>query len=154
MKIKVDRTNTEEGELIFTIKISDPRFTVLKPEEEHILSSLDQCQKRIEIVDMNENLKDSVVNLLHKAKTKTFDRVLNQVQCSIQEDLEQKIKAIRQEIYNWMHDHQNNPLKVLMHDLDPQITKYYFDNDITAESNPVPQESEHDDEDEEGWEED
>lgn len=154
MKIEVNRINTNEGDLVFNIKISKPTYVNLKLEENQILSMVNDCQKRVEVIDSDDNLKDSVVNILQIAKTKTFERVLNQIKSSINEDLESKMKPIKQEIYNWLYDHQNNPLKNWMLDLDPQRTKYYFDNDITSESNYIPQESEHEEEDDDGWEED
>jgi hypothetical protein len=154
MKVKLERSNTDDGNLVFTLTVSDPKYALLKQEENQIMGIVDQCQKNVDIIDSNEPLRDSVVNILQKAKSKAFERVLNQIKSSIDEDLDAKIKPIRQEIYNWMYDHESNPMKKWMQDLDPQRTKYYFDNDITAESNHVPQESEHEEDDEEGWEED
>lgn len=154
MKIKVDRTNTDEGNLIFTITVSEPTYTSLKEEENHIISVLDQCQKKIEVINSSEYVKDSVLNFLQKAKSRPFERVLGSIKHSAYEQLSTKVDMIHQEIYNWVYDHKNNPHKDFMHEFDGQRTKYYFDNDVTAESNPIPQSSEHDDEDEEGWEED
>jgi len=155
MKIKVDRTNTDEGNLVFTITISEPTYAKLKEDESHIIDIVDHCQKKIEDIASNEYVKDSVVNLLQKAKSKAFERVLTNIRHSIDEDLSPNLEAINQEIYNWIYDHKSNPHKLWMQEFDPQRTKYYFDNDVTAESNYVPQESEHEDEDDEdGWEED
>jgi len=38
-----------------------------------------------------------------------------------------------QEIYNWIFDQQNEPLKRWMLEFDPQRTTFYFDNDKKLE---------------------
>jgi hypothetical protein len=155
MKVKVDRKNTDEGNLVFTITVSEPTYEKLSAEEDSIMTIVDQCQKKVDIIDSEDKLKYSVASLLNSAKMKAFDRVYNQIKSNIVTSVQDKFTPISQEIYNWVYDHQSNPHKQWMQELDPQRTKYYFDNDITAESNYIPQESEHEDEDAEaGWEED
>ncbi len=156
MRIKVDRTNNDSGNLVFTITISEPHNAPFTDIDKEIVDALDACRENLNKISSSENkLKEHVINLMNKAEATAFSRVLNSLQDAIKNQFKPKYEHICQEIYNWIYDNQKEPLKSWMLEFDPQRTKYYFDNDITAESNCIPQESEHEvEDDEDGWEED
>ncbi len=130
MKIKVDRTNTSEGDLVFTITVSDPHQGCFGEEEKKMMNLLDFCKDSLESITSSENkTKEDIISLIHASKEKTFVRILNNLKFSIENDFRIKYKPICQEIYNWIYDHQTDSLKKWMQEFDPQRTTYYFDND-------------------------
>jgi len=149
MNIKVDRTNTPEGNLVFTITVTDPHHSCFGEIEKNIMNLLDICKDDVYRTTSNENkTKQDVIALIHSAKEKTFLRVLDSLKFSIENELRPKFEPMCQEIYNWIYDQQTDVLKRWMSEFDLQRTKYYFDNDITPNKNYSPQESEHDEENE------
>ncbi len=147
MDIQVDREIKEDG-LIFTIKVTNPHQGCFKDAEKQMMQILDLCKYEVSQVTLEENkLKDDVVGLIHAAKEKMFNRILRDLKFSIENDLRPKFQPICQEIYNWLHDQQSGDLKSWMIEFDPQRTKYYFDNDVTAQkfNSMFKQASEHDD---------
>src|SRR5690606_24171737 len=150
MDIKVDRTNTPEGNLVFTITVSEPHHSCFGEIEKNIMNLLDICKDDIYRTTSDENkTKQDVIGLIHAAKEKTFLRVLRNLKFAIENEFRPKFKPICQEIYNWIYDQQTDVLKKWMSEFDPQRTKYYFDNDITPNKFAQMQESEHDDDDDE-----
>ena len=149
MKIKVDRVNTPEGNLVFTITVNEPHHACFGEIEKNMMDILDNCKNDISLSTPDDNkIKEHVISLIHAAKEKTFMRALDSLKFAIENEFRPKFKPICQEIYNWIYDNQTDALKKWMCEFDPQRTKYYFDNDITAEKIHVPQASEHEDEDE------
>ncbi len=148
MDIKVDRTNTPEGDLVFTITVSNPHHTCFGGIEKSIMDILDFSKKGIQDLSPEDNkTRNDVVGLIHAAKEKAFVRVLDNLKFSIENEFRPKFKPICQEIYNWIYDHQEDVVKGWLSDFDPQRTKYYFDNDVNASKMDMSQESEHDEED-------
>lgn len=148
LDIKVNRTHTPEGNLIFTITVSDPHHSCFGKSEKNIMDILDACKNDVNHIDLKENeTKDDVIRLIHQAKEDTFVRVLNNLKFAIENELRPKFRSICQEIYNWIYDNQTDDLKKWMFEFDPQRTKYYFDNDITPTKFNQMQESEHEDDD-------
>lgn len=135
MKITVDRTNSPEGNLVFTITVSEPHNALFGDIEKNICSLLDSCKNSIEKDYPEENkLKEDIISSIHGAKEKAFMRVINNLKFVIKNELEVKFVPICQEVYNWIYDAQDKPLKSWLHEFDPQRSKYYFDNDTTIES--------------------
>jgi len=133
MKIQVDRTNTPEGNLIFTITVCEPHHSCFGEIEKNIMNILDSSLEQIENIyrttsDENKTKQD-LIAIIHVAKEKTFMRVLNNLKFAIENEFRPKFKPICQEIYNWIYDNQTDVLKKWMSEFDPQRTKYYFDND-------------------------
>jgi len=148
MKIKVDRTNTSEGDLVFKITVSEPNHVCFSYAEKQIMNLLDNCKEHMNNLSLEENkTKDEAVSFINIAKEKTFLRILDNLKFAIENEFRTKFKPICQEIYNWIYDHQTDSLKNFMLEFDPQRTKYYFDNDITMHKYPSDQQSEHIDED-------
>ena len=130
MKITVDRTVNPEGNLTFTITVMEPHHACFDLVEKNIMGVLDFCKQGVENLSPEDNkLRQDVVSLIHLAKEKTFNRVLDSLKFAIKEQLEPKFNPICQEIYNWIYDAQNKPLKEWLYEFDPQRTTYYFDND-------------------------
>ena len=145
MDITVDRTNGSEGNLVFTITVSKPHHSCFDVVEKNIMGVLDFCKSGIENLSPEDNrLRQDVIALIHLAKEKTFERVLNNLKFSIRNDLQPKFDPICQEIYNWIYDSQESCLKEWMSEFNPQRTQYYFDNDIRMKSQFDKQESEND----------
>lgn len=135
MKIIVERTNTPEGDLVFTIKVSNPHDAPFKTEELETLKSLESCYKSLKDISVEESkFKTDVENSIYDIKEKAFLRVIRSLKFSIDNQLRFKFNPICQEIYNWIYDYQNDSLKAWMLEFDPQRTKYYFDNDTTIEN--------------------
>lgn len=133
MKIQVDRTNTPEGDLVFTITVKEPHHACFDEVEKNLMDVLDFCKKGIENLSPEDNkLRKDVVSLIHLAKEKTFNRVLNSLKFAIKEQLEPKFQPICQEIFNWIHDQQKDVLRNWMNEFNPERTKYYFDNDAKS----------------------
>jgi hypothetical protein len=155
MKIQVDRTNTPEGNLIFTITVSEPHHSSFGEIEKNIMGVLDFCKEGVQNLSPEDNkVRNDVIGLIHNAKEKTFMRVLDNLKFAIENEFRPKFKPICQEIYNWIYDNQTDVLKKWMSEFDPQRTKYYFDNDITPNKFQQMQESEHDEDDDEDDEDD
>ncbi len=150
MKINVEREHTKEGNLVFTVTVSEPHLSWFDEDEKKMMLLLDNCKNHVCQVDIHGNkTRNEILSLIHTAKEKTFSRVLENLKFSIENEFRPKFKPICQEIYNWIYDKQTDMLKKWMMEFDPQRTKYYFDNDNTPNKFPIPQESEHDEEDEE-----
>jgi len=145
MKITVDRTNTPEGNLVFTVTVTEPHFSFFGEEEKQVMDRLDVCKNEIlTYVSHASETKDLVLDAMHAVKAETFIKVLKELKFSIKNELTPMFKPICQEIYNWMYDYQTGALKTWMCEFDPQRTKYYFNNDINAHTQPDKQQSEHD----------
>jgi hypothetical protein len=130
MDIKVDRVNTPEGNLVFTITVSNPHHSCFGENEKNIMNYLDTCKENVSKSTSVENkLAQDVIGLIHASKEKTFTRVLSNLKFAIENEFRPKFQPICQEIYNWIYDHQTVMLKSWMSEFDPQRTKYYFDND-------------------------
>lgn len=130
MKITVDRTETLEGNLVFKITVSEPHHACFDEVEKNIMGVLDFCKTGVENLSPEDNrLRQDVVALIHLAKEKTFNKVLNSLKFAIKEQLQPKFDPICQEIFNWIHDQQRDVLKNWMNEFNPERTKYYFDND-------------------------
>ncbi len=141
MDIKVDRVNTSEGNLVFTITVSNPHHSCFGETEKNLMNVLDICKQGISAYSSEENkLAQDVIGLIHTAKEKTFSRVLTNLKFAIENEFRPKFQPICQEIYNWIYDHQSSTLKSWMSEFDPQRTKYYFDNDgkNQTRSNDIP----------------
>ncbi len=150
MKIKVDRKSTPEGDLVFTVTVSEPHHACFDDVERNVMDILEFTKKGVEDLTPEDNkLRQDVVGLIHAAKEKAFTRVMNSLKFAIENDLRPKFKPICQEIYNWIYDNQKDVLKGWLSEFDPQRTKYYFDNDRAPGAMEMPQESEHDDDDDE-----
>ena len=150
MKINVDRTNNCEGDLVFTITVSQPHSSCFGEFEKKVMDILNICKEDIDRVSILDNkVKNEVIDLIHVTKEKTFIRILENLKFTIENEFRPKFKPICQEIYNWIYDYQTDDLKKWMNEFDPQRTKYYFDNDTYAEKIKIPQQSEHYDEDNE-----
>lgn len=133
MKINVDRIHTPEGNLVFTITVSEPHHSCFGEVEKNIMNLLDICKENVYRTTSEENkTKLDVVGLIHLAKEKTFIRVLDNLKFAIENEFRPKFKPICQEIYNWIYDNQTDVLKKWMSEFDPQRTKYYFDNDAKS----------------------
>jgi len=130
MKITVDRTINPEGDLVFTMTVKEPHNAPFGPIEKNIMDVLDFCKTGVENISPEDNkLKNDVVGLIHHAKEKAFCRVIENLKFAIKNSLELKFNPICQEIYNWIYDAQEKPLKDWLHEFDPQRTTFYFDND-------------------------
>lgn len=144
MDINVARTDTPEGDLVFTITVSNPHHACFTGEDKKIMELLDFCKNQISTVILQPNkTKEEVVGLIHLAKKKTFMKVLENLKFEIENEFRPKFKPICQEIYNWIKDHQTDELKEWMYEFDPQKTTYYFCNDQKMANFDSPQESEH-----------
>ena len=150
MKIEIDRIHTPEGNLVFTITVKEPHDTWFGETENNIMKALDVCKEEVKNISPEYNkVGNEVIDLIFEAKEKTFLRILNGLKFSIENEFRPFFKPICQEIYNWIYDHQKDVVKSWMSDYDPQRTKYYFHNDLTNETNVVPQASEHENEEDE-----
>ena len=135
MKITVDRHVSPEGNLVFTITATQPHEVPFSADDKKIMDCISVCRQEIQDSDMEYGLiKEDLLNSLHGAKDCMFQSVIKNIKQAIKWELQPKIKAICQEIYNWMYDNQTDMLKAWLQDFDPQRTKYYFDNDKTIES--------------------
>lgn len=144
MDITVDRSITPEGDLIFSIQVKNPSLVNFGIHERHIMSILNAANSSINDVPSTEpKLKEDIRSLVHMAKHKQFERVIEKLKFSIKNSLEAKFNPMCQEIYNWMYDAQDTPLKEWMSEFDPQRTQFYFDNDLRAKRALDRQESEH-----------
>ncbi len=130
MKITVDRIVDTEGELVFTIKVSEPHLSTLTAEELAALIGIDIYTKTIETtVNPTGVLYQDIVSANHQVKEKVFKRILDNLRFAIENQLQPKFQPICQEIYNWIYDKQEGFLKTWMLEFDPQRTTYFFDND-------------------------
>lgn len=130
MKITVDRNNTDQGNLIFTISVTDPHHSCFGEIENQMMYILDTCKEQVYRTTSEENkTKNDIMALIHAAKEKTFMRVLDNLKFSIENEFRPMFKPICQEIYNWIQDQQTEVLKKWIMEFDPQRTKYYFSND-------------------------
>lgn len=146
MNIKVGRDNSLDGDLIFTIQVSDPHKIEFTDDEKKIISILEKCISTLEneMSSSAEKVKLEILSSLHGIKNQIFCRIIDNLKFNIENDFRPKFKPICQEIYNWLYDHQTGIIKNWMLEFDPQRTKYYFDNDVNTHTCPGTQESEHD----------
>jgi hypothetical protein len=134
MDISVDRKVSEEGHLVFTITAKNPHKAPFGDLELNVLEYLDKCRENFtENDEINNKLIQDVMGLLHAAKEKAFLRLRRNLTFAIDNQLNAKIEPMRQEIYNWIYDMQEKPVKTWMQEFDPQRTKFYFDNDKNNE---------------------
>ncbi len=125
MKIQVDREVTLEGDLKFTVTVKDPHSLVKSTE---ILNFIDYSTRFVE--DLHPTfLKLDTLKFYHDFKEKIFLRMIESLKFSIKNELEIKFNPMCQEIYNWIYDYQEKPIRDWLSDFDPVRTKYYFDND-------------------------
>lgn len=135
MKITVDRSYNEDGDLVFTITVREPALNPFTEEEKTFMALLEAALRQASQFETNNLiLKNVVLADLNMTKERIFVQVLRRVRFYIKEELELKFHPMCQEIYNWIHDAQDGFLKQWMIEYDPQRTKYYFDNDKTIES--------------------
>ncbi len=135
MKITVDRTVDSEGDLIFTIKVTEPHVAPFTKDEKSSLECIDIFTKQLaDVLDPNKPLFQDIQNANHAVKEKVFTRVLTNLKFAIENDLRPKFRPICQEIYNWIYDSQEGFLRTWMQEFDPQRTTYYFDNDEKMKS--------------------
>jgi hypothetical protein len=147
MDIKVDKHRPGDGSLVFTITVTDAHEWGCAKGDVTIMRLLEECKKQVWSTPLEaEETKQDVAALMHEAKFKTFNRVLNNLRFAIENELRPKFKPICQEIYNWIQDNQIDELKTWMMEVDPQRTTYYFDNDENAHKYSAPQMSEHEEE--------
>jgi len=146
MKIKVERESTPEGDLVFTVRVSDPHVVEITSYEKKIIHILEECLSTLdsEIHDSAEKVKEDVQSSLNGIKHQVFCRMIERLKFNVENDFRPKFKPICQEIYNWLYDYQTGETRQWMQEFDPQRTKYYFDNDINTHTCPGTQESEHD----------
>lgn len=134
MKITVDRTFNDEKELIFVIKVSEPHKAPFGELEQKLCTILDSCKESVNQVTAEDNkLKNNILGTIHYAKEQAFIRVLSSLKFAIKNELKLKFDPMCQEIYNWIFDQQDQPLKKWMQEFDPQRTTFYFDNDNKIE---------------------
>ncbi len=146
MDIKVDRTISPEGDLVFTITAKNAHKVRFGETELNTLEILEECQKCFNPEDVESNkLVHEIVGLIHAAKEKAFDRILKSLKFSIREQLDPMMEPIRQEIYNWIYDAQEPPVKQWMQEFDPQRTTYYFHNDKQSHHQQMPESDDEDD---------
>ncbi len=137
MKITVDRTIDSEGNLVFTISVKEPHKVPFTELENNMMTALETCKKHVDSVQEDNKVKNDILSSIHDAKEKTFSRILQSLRFAITNELRPKFQPICQEIYNWIYDNQEGPTKMWMQEVDPQRTKYYFDNDKTVESDII-----------------
>lgn len=153
MDITVDRIVTTEDTLVFTIEVKNPHLAQFGQMERNIMNILSVAKDAVEEIPTQEvRLKQEVIRLIYNAKQRAFERVWKNLTFAIRNDLQPKFDPICQEIYNWIYDAQQGPLKEWMSEFNPQRIQYYFDNDLRSKRGCDKQESEHeieiDDEDE------
>lgn len=130
MKISVERILTPEGSIVFIISAKDPHLIELGQIEIDVMRNLDIAMDVLKkTTEEDNNLINEVVALIHQGKEKTFDKAMTDLRFEIKNRLRVKFDPICQEIYNWMFDAQNGPVKQWLQTFDPQRTRYYFDND-------------------------
>lgn len=130
MKIKTDRTLSLEGDLVFTVTVSEPHLAPFSVDEITALISIDVfTQGLAEKVGSESRLFRDLLTANHEVKQKIFDRLLMNLKFSIENEFQPKFQHICQEIYNWITDNQKDYLKKWMLEFNPQRTTYYFDND-------------------------
>ena len=135
MKIKVDRTIDSEGNLLFTIKVTEPHVAPFSDQERISLESIDRFTLNMsKTIDPTGPLYQDILNANHKVKEKMFCRILQNLKFAIENEFRPKFRPICQEIYNWIYDDQEGHVKKWMSEFDPQRTTYYFDNDAKSEN--------------------
>jgi hypothetical protein len=135
MKITVERELSTENELVFTIRCQDARLVNFNEQDISLLNILDKSKLEIEVQPVsNEQLKETIVNYIHAAKEKVFNRIRESLTFQIENESRPKFVHMATEIYNWVYDSQEKPLKDWFQTFDPQRTKYYFDNDQRFDS--------------------
>lgn len=152
MDITVDR-HQRDDELVFTIRVKN----CLKIEKSSDLRFFDELTNYIE----NSDTCNADLDLKHRMLTRMRNEQYG-FGCQIKESshfdikyvLQPKFNHICQEIYNWGFDQQSKEIQELLNIVDPGRTKFYFDNDPHATKIHIPQESEHDDEEDSDWDED
>ncbi len=148
MKIKVDRTNTFEQELVFTITVKNPHLVPFNEEEINCINFFETMEKSLKLkLGSTSKMLHDIVESNQKLKQKLFTRIIDNLKFSIENELRVKFRPICQEIYNWIYDFQEGYIKKFLLEFDPQRSKYYFDNDINVAEMPSDQESEHEFED-------
>lgn len=132
MKITVDRVDTGEPGLVFTITVTEPHFTCFSRHEKDAMMLLESTESQLSFIcPLGNKVRDDAYSLIHAAKEKTFVHILDNLKFSIENEFRPMFKPICQEIYNWIYDHQQNYVKQWLTEFDPQRTKYYFHNDKT-----------------------
>lgn len=139
MKITVDRKVSNENELVFTITCTEPHKGPFGLIEQHMMEILDTCKTKIQNIptqskNQEKMLQEDIVGLMHVVKEQAFLRIRNSLSFAIENQLRIKWSPILQEIYNWIFDSQDEPLKQWIQEFHPERTKYYFDNDKTIEN--------------------
>ena len=140
MKITVDRTLSPEGNLVFTITCKEPHLSTLTEEDTKTLDQLDNFAFDMSSI-VSKDVYDVIVKSNTGVKRDIFDKVLDNLRFSIQNEFRPKFQPICQEIYNWIYDYQKGHVKRWMAEFDPQRTTYYFDNDnksgiLSAQEDP------------------
>lgn len=146
MNIKVNRIDKNEA-LVFEIVVTKPHLAPFSESDEAIMNLLEDAKNKFnDLADPENYSRIKAEQGIHLAKEKVFLRILDSLKFSIKNSLESKFNHICQEIYNWIHDHQEGRLQRWMSECNPQRTKYYFDNDKNIEKD-FDEEEDEDDED-------
>lgn len=133
MDIKVNRVNRKDG-LVFEIVVTNPHVAPFEEADEAIMNLLEDAKNKFnDIADPENKSRITAEQFIHAAKDKVFQRVLQNLQFAIKNQLEPKFQPICQEIYNWIQDQQDGRVSRWMSECNPQRTKYYFDNDRNIE---------------------
>ncbi len=135
MEITVDRTRNSEGNLIFTITVSKPHQLPFTEEDLKAVKLLDESQGAIAtILNPETQLFQDISSGIHYAKDRLFQKLKNSLTFAIDHQVRDKIYPICTEIYNWIYDQQQKPLKSWLEEFSQERIKYYFNNDKTVES--------------------
>lgn len=137
MKIKVNRTIEENGDLTFVIKVSEPHEIDFTKDDLKNMQLIRKYNGLLAQVDDPHPSLVRTMGLLTDLMAERFYDIKRKLEFAIHNELNIKIEPIRQEIYNWIYDFQPKHLKTWMYDYDPQRCHYYFDNDRTAYSDTV-----------------
>lgn len=135
MKIKVERILNGEGEIVFTIKVSEPKPIKYTAEEWEAMNEMDEMVKKLEKTgDINGKIYQAIKTAHHGIKDNIFNKIMDALKFSIENELRPKFRPMVQEIYNWIYDHQEGKMKEWLMQFDPERTRYYFDNDVEVKN--------------------
>lgn len=130
MKVEVTRERTD-GELVFTIRCTEPHEIRFNEKDCHIMEIVDKCRDEVGAIDLPEGsqLKTDLYAGIHDLKDMTWQKIKTDLIRELEDKFGLFFEAIRYEAYNWIYDNQRGKVKEWMRDFDCERTKYYFDND-------------------------
>ena len=138
MKITVDKNRSSDGDLTFTITVKELHEVPFTAQEYLAMEGLDKFINQMQgILDINSKVYEEIKLSNYALKDKLFQKMLNSLRFSIQEEFRPKFQPICQEIYNEIYDKQTGFVKSWMETFDPQRTTYYFDNDSRMQDNKI-----------------